>query len=483
LGLGAAVLSSVAFIYAYLRRKGTPRNVAAVKGHWLMGVLPELAQALRDKTLHGTLSDWHEQFGETIYLYMPFQPAAVSTIDPAVVKHILKNNFENYPKGKLLRDRLTDLLGDGIFNVDGDLWHTQRKTSSKMFTANKFKNHIWRVVEKNSAKVVKVLRSAGGGKQDIFKLLNRFTLDSIGEIGFGSDIGSLENADSPFLKSFDTAQQVVFLRFFVPAWQLMRLLGIGTESGAETHFKLLRDYSMEIVQSLKSSLDSQASDSFVGLFIQGAKESGQPVDDVYMRDLVLNFLIAGRDTTAQGMSWCFFEIMQHPEVERQIVEEIHSVCGAEELTYEQLNKLEYLQAVISESLRLHPSVPVDMKQVLADDVLPNGTFVPKGSSVWYTAYGMARSKKIWGEDAAVFRPARWLEMKQPPDPYSYPVFHAGPRECLGKRLAQVEMKALLATVLRDFHLRLAVPVETIRADTQLTIGMYPGLPCFVEARC
>jgi len=483
LALGAAALSSVAFMYAYLRRRGKPRNVADVQGHWLLGVVPEMVQALRDKRLHGKLSDWHEQFGDTIYIHIPFQPASVSTIDPAVVEHILKKNFENYPKGKLFRDRMTDLLGNGIFNVDGESWHTQRKTSSKMFTANKFKNHIWRVVEKNSAKVVKVLRSAGGGKQDIFKLLNRFTLDSIGEIGFGSDIGSLENADSPFLKSFDTAQQVVFLRFFVPAWQLMRLLGIGTESGAETHFKLLRDYSMEIVQSLKSSLDSQASDSFVGLFIQGAKESGQPVDDVYMRDLVLNFLIAGRDTTAQGMSWCFFEIMQHPEVERQIVEEIHSVCGAEELTYEQLNKLEYLQAVISESLRLHPSVPVDMKQVLADDVLPNGTFVPKGSSVWYTAYGMARSKKIWGEDAAVFRPARWLEMKQPPDPYSYPVFHAGPRECLGKRLAQVEMKALLATVLRDFHLRLAVPVETIRADTQLTIGMYPGLPCFVEARC
>jgi len=259
-----------------------------------------------------------------------------------------------------------------------------------MFTANKFKNHIWRVVEKNSAKVVQVLQSVGDGTEDIFNLMNRFTLDSIGEIGFGSDIGSLEHADSPFLKSFDTAQQVVLFRFLIPGWQFMRLFGIGTESGVAKHFKLLQDYSMKLVQILKSKLDSAAGDSFVGLFIKGAKEDGQPADDAFMRDLVLNFLIAGRDTTAQGMSWCFFEVMQHPEVERQIVEEIQSVCGAEKLTYEQAGKLEYLQAVISESLRLHPSVPVDMKQVLTDDVLPNGTFVPKGSSVWYTAYGAPR---------------------------------------------------------------------------------------------
>merc|ERR1712151_550981 len=101
---------------------------------------------------------------------------------------------------------------------------------------------------------------AGNSPIDLFNVLNRFTLDSIGEIGFGADVGSLEKPDSPFLASFDRAQQ---------------------------------------------------------LFMK----SGEAPSDKLLEDLVLNFLIAGRDTTAQAMSWCLWNIMQHPEVERGILAE------------------------------------------------------------------------------------------------------------------------------------------------------------------
>merc|ERR1712050_248121 len=93
-----------------------------------------------------------------------------------------------------------------------------------------------------------------------------------------------------------------------------------------------------------------------------------------------------------------------------------------------------------------------------------------------------RSTRLWGQDAAQFKPERWLAMDTPPDAYTYPVFHAGPRECLGKRLAMVEMKAFLLTVLREVKLTLAVPPEAIRPDLQLTIGMSSGLPCHVAPR-
>merc|ERR1712019_94271 len=100
----------------------------------------------------------------------------------------------------------------------------------------------------------------------------------------------------------------------------------------------------------------------------------------------------------------------------------------------------------------------------------------------YVTYSMGRSKRIWGDDAQEFRPERWLEMQVPKSPYENPVFHAGPRECLGKRLALVEMKALLLTIIKEMRLTLAVPAEDVRPDLQLTLGMSTGLPCYCEPR-
>merc|ERR1712048_670016 len=123
----------------------------------------------------------------------------------------------------------------------------------------------------------------------------------------------------------------------------------------------------------------------------------------------------------------------------------------------------------------------DVKQALCDDTLPDGTYVPKGTMVAYDIYSMGRDQSTWGDDADVFRPERWLERDRPPTNYEYPVFNAGPRECLGKRLAMVEMKACLATVLPLVSFQLAVASAEITPDTQLTIGMGNGLPCFVKA--
>jgi cytochrome P450 len=436
-------------------------------------------KALRGYRIHEALSEYHKALGETMYMDIPLQPAFVFTIDPENVEYICKTHFENFPKGDLLHSRMVDLLGNGIFNVDGAAWHSQRKTSSRMFTANRFKNHIWKVVDKNSDKVVRMLQATPAGEAvDLFDLLNRFTLDSIGEIGFGADIGSLETADSPFLRSFDKAQQIILLRFVVPGWSLLRLLGLGSEWSTRKNFGMLRDYSKKIVQDLRANRDPTAADSFVGLFMK----SGESHSDALLEDLVLNFLIAGRDTTAQAMAWCLWNVLQHPEVERRILEEAESVCSEGALAYEHMAKLDYLQAVISESLRLFPSVPIELKYTLADDTLPNGTFVPRGTTMAYSAYCMGRSAKLWGPDAEQFRPERWLAMQGPVDAYAYPVFHAGPRECLGKRLAMVEMKALLLRVLRTVKLSLAVSPEEIRPDLQVTLGMSTGLPCHVARR-
>lgn len=476
------------------RRRSRPRGAHFVPGHWLLGNLPEFVQAAKQNKQNELGVHLHQKYGRTLALRIPLRPWTVKTTCPKNVQHVLKNNFDNYPKGPAFQARLWELLGGGIFNADGQEWHMQRKVSSHMFTAALFKEHIWVVVRRNARKLQEIMESSEPGKPvDVFNLMNRFTLDTIGEIGFGKCIGSLEDPSSPFLASFDKAQQITFWRMQQPWWRLLRFLRMGTEKDTREHFDRLDSYSRCVVRELCSSMnhvagkgngvcwaDIEARKSFVGLFLEDAKKRGETLSEDYLRDLVLNFLIAGRDTTAQALSWTIYCLSEHPEVEAAARSEIIDVCGVRGPAYDDMNRLQYLQAVISEALRLYPSVPVDIKAALHDDTWPDGTFVPKGANVVYDIYSMGRDCSIWGEDAEKFRPARWLEMNEPKGNYEYPVFNAGPRECLGRRLAMVEMKTCLAMLLPHMSFHLAVPREQITTDAQLTIGMGQGLPCFVK---
>ncbi|CAE8643384.1 unnamed protein product [Polarella glacialis] len=312
------------------------------------------------------------------------------TVDPKNIEHMLKTNFDNYVKGRVFSDPFFDLLGKGIFNVDGELWYHQRKTSSKMFTKKQFETHISKVVAGNTAKVT-ALMEREKGTFDMFQLMNRFTLDTIGEIGFSKSIGSLENASSPFLSAFDRSQQILIQRFWTdPFWKIERLLGLGAEPELKVHLRLLDEYARGIVRELQEKV-------------------------------------------AQG------------------------------------------EAVLDEGLRLHPSVPWDGKVALNRDQMPDGTIVPAGCFVQYVPYAQGRCRQIWGEDCCEFRPERWLEMTSKPSSFTFSAFNAGPRECLGRRLAEMEMAMLLATVVRDFDLHLEAPASSIQYDSQLTIGMR-GLP-------
>merc|ERR1711998_259277 len=99
----------------------------------------------------------------------------------------------------------------------------------------------------------------------------------------------------------------------------------------------------------------------------------------------------------------------------------------------------------------------------------------------FLPYSQGRCKAIWGEDAAEFRPERWFERQAPPTAYEFVAFNAGPRECLGKRLAQMEMTFFLATFINEFEFRLAVDPSSVKCDNQLTLGCSTGLPMIITA--
>jgi cytochrome P450 len=325
----------------------------------------------------------------------------------------------------------------------------------------------------------------------MFELMNRFTLDTIGLIGFSKDIGSLEDPTSPFLKSFDFAQQSMIRRFWtgqnVELWKVFRLFGLFWEKKLPSHFATMTKYCNGIVDDLMAKVQSGDDNSFVGLFMKDPEGQKLMKQDekkfrVFLRDMILNFLLAGRDTTAQCLTWTLFELAQAHEVVQKARAEVTDVCGPAQITYNNINSLRYIRAILDESLRLHPSVPMDGKHAVGGDTLPNGTVIRAGTNLQYNSYAQGRSHELWGKDAEVFRPERWLERSSPPTPYEFVAFHAGPRECLGRRLAGLEMTMFVASFVRDFDFALSIPAEEVKYDIQLTLGCSTGLPMTVTAR-
>ncbi|VAH92701.1 unnamed protein product [Triticum turgidum subsp. durum] len=215
---------------------------------------------------------------------------------------------------------------------------------------------------------------------------------------------------------------------------------------------------------------------------------GTAVDDKYLRDIVVSFLLAGRDTVSSALTTIFMLLSKNPAVAAAMRAEAaggEKTRTASKTTYEHLKSLHYTHAVLHENMRLFPPVQFDSKFCAADDVLPDGTYVTAGARVMYHPYAMGRMPRIWGDDCEKFRPERWLTGPggtfMPESLYRYPVFQAGLRVCLGKELAVMEMKAVSVAVVKQFDVEVvgqkgAVP----RFAPGLTASISGGLPVRVR---
>ncbi|MCO5554419.1 hypothetical protein L7F22_007949 [Adiantum nelumboides] len=574
-----------------------------------------------------------------------------TTANPANVEYMLKTNFHNYTKGFRFQGLMEDMLGHGIFNVDGELWKAQRKAASYEFTSNSLKTLMLESVQREIAdRLLPVLYghickashgtvsdnlsnlkslectscSAPVDLQDIFL---QFAFDNICQISLGIDpecLNQSRKGDS-FARAFDDATELIIQRFFTPAWiwQSKRLLNVGSERRLRKALDVVHSFAMNVVKQrkqecIKAKGDGrrQHSDLLFRLLRVATQPQGeQPSDselsskasedksvyenvgtglksDELVRDMVISFLLAGRDTSSIALSWFFWLLIQHPQVEAAIYEEITRVAKAsrkgkyacarkldfdddvlpsgggdkeqkgtgtvclsdfafsggdagkhvkvgngspashdidedyvtvemnngdsdgnisgekqhgdgegnshgtssddvhdagcqpayEAFTFEELKEMRYLQAALQEAMRLYPPVPHDTKLVVEEDVLPDGTRLCAGAQLAYHAYAMGRMESIWGEDWERFRPERWMEQQGPVSAFKWPVFQAGPRICLGKDMAMLQMKCVAAALIQRFAMTLEEGFGKPRYQLSFTLKMQQGLRVHLHPR-
>jgi cytochrome P450 len=391
------------------------------------------------KNIHN-YDDWylelHKRYGSVVNTWIPFSFNSISISDPENVEYILKTNFQNYVKGPQMYQTMYEFLGDGIFNVDGDLWKSQRKNASHMFTTSTMRNFMFPIFVEKSKKMIQKMKKEQ--YIDINSYLHEMTLDSIYQIIFGVS----NNTNTLFSEYFDECQEIIANRFIYPFWRLpFSSYLLFSERKYKKNMMYINDNIQKLITEIKQS---DIDNSILSIFIKNGI-----TDDKYLRDIALNFMLAGRDTTAQALIWLLYLVSEHKDVEMKIKEEIKNVINGE-LTYDKLSHMTYLHCVILETLRLYPSVPKDIKLCVNDDVLPNGKYTIRGGSmVVYLPYTMGRNENIW-KDAHLFKPERFMNYN--PSAYKYPVFQAGPRICLGKQMALIEIKTIAILIYQHLDL-------------------------------
>ncbi|KAK9684293.1 hypothetical protein RND81_10G199700 [Saponaria officinalis] len=430
------------------------------------------------------LLDWYTQLlakspSQTIVVNRLGAVKTIVTANPENVEYILKTNFINFPKGHQYAELLGDLLGQGIFVVDGELWATQRKMASHEFTTNSLKEFVVESLEDEvKSRLFPLLHSAAkeGKIIDLQEVLKRFTYDTICQVALGTDPNCLDLSVPlpPLITAFETAAEISAFRGTTPIhliWKLKRAFNLGSEAKLKQCITKIHATMSNIIHQKQQSISASKSNTqnpnpsnndLLSRFLS----SGYDIE--LARDMTMSFILAGRDTSAAAMTWLFWLISTDNTFARDNIRaELGS--GQLELGYEVVKKeMRYLHACLYESMRFYPPVAWDSKHAANDDVLPDGTTVKKGERVTFFPYGMGRMQKIWGNDWSKFNPDRWFETNKidhdqdkkdgidshrvlkTVNPFMYPVFQAGPRICLGKEMAFIQMKYIMASIISRF---------------------------------
>ncbi|ELU38294.1 cytochrome P450 monooxygenase pc-3 [Rhizoctonia solani AG-1 IA] len=357
----------------------------------------------------------------------------IVTIEPENIKAILSTDFNSFEKGErdidIIQEKMESVLGKGIFNSDGDMWKFHRGMTRPYFSRdrishfNNFARHSDLAISKILARLNEPARPGLPMAVDIQDLVGRFTLDSGTEFLFGRDVCSLESplpypqekpkdGAASFSMAFGRAQDFMAHRFsLAELWAWLELFWNRTEQDMDiinAFVTPLLTNKLEEKRALGSDVKSNSVTS------DGVANELEETDISVIKDELINILVAARDTVAEN-----------PQVMAKLREEVLNRLGASNHpTSEDFKQMKYLRAVLNETLRLFPAVPMNERAAAKSTVLHSGGkkyYVPAG----------AKRKDLWGPDAEDFDPERWLDERLKkyvtPNPFIFLPFNAGPR--------------------------------------------------------
>jgi cytochrome P450 len=387
---------------------------------------------------------------------------------PEFVRHVLQDNSRNYNKtGTPDLLMLKPMLGDGLLTSDGENWVRQRRLAQPAFQHDRIEAFASMMIAATLDLLDRWRSLPGGEAVDLTDEMTGLTTRIVARALFSVDIsdaigsfGQSVQAMNEFMGAFDPHDRTAFVKF----------------QRARTSIDALV---RQIIQQRRSASVDRG-DFLSTLLAAIDDDTGEPLSDRQVRDQVMTLLMAGHETTAKALTWTFYLLDRHPEWQARVRAEIAEVLGDRTATLADVPRLRYAWMVIQEAMRLFPPVWIIARMTAQDDEM-GGYDIPAGTLVLISPYTMHRHRDFWTAPDT-FDPGRFdAGRNEGRTPFSYLPFSGGPRQCIGKHFATLELQLLLATIVQRTSIRVAADRE-VAPEALVTLRPRGGLPVHVEVR-
>lgn len=393
---------------------------------------------------------------------------------PDDVQWILQKNAKNYLKAT----NLSIVLGKGILTSEHDLWRRQRKLIQPLF----HQGHIFSLIPLMNQKVEASLKTLekhaiDGTSVRVSDTVMRLAYEIVGEALFGAALD----------QHFDRLHRTInYLNLFLTK-RLYQMVKLPLNYPLPSHLKFKRmkaDLDQVIyglIDEKKNEIDSgNAKKDLVSLLIQAKDEdSGEIMDAEQIRDEALTLLLAGHETTGHTLAWIFYFLAKYPDVQKKLIEEMDRVLQGRSPNSDDLFELNYMSQVIDETLRVFPPVWAWTRKSVEADAL-RGHAVPAGSILFLCPYLTHRHPDFWSKPEE-FNPDHFLESAPEKNKGAYFPFGLGPRQCIGKHFALMEVRIVLSIFLQKFEILPDLNLNAV-PHPQVTMGITNGLSVKLKHR-
>ena len=429
---------------------------------------------VRVPTIHQDLEAWARQYGPLYRVKLgPNRLLVVS--DHALVLGLLRDRPDGFARSPTVREVTAEMGGNpGLFTAEGPAWQAQRRMVMAAFAPDRIRAYVPTLLRVTQRLQARWQRAASSGALiDLQADLKLFTVDVIAGLAFGTDVNSIEGGENPIHFHLDTVFAATFRRIMspVPYW---RWITTAADRQLATSLVVVKSAVADFVAQAKARLQADpalraAPSNLLEAMLVAAAQDGSAVDERDVAGNVSTMLFAGEDTTANSLAWLIDLLARNPAALARAVAEVRSLpTPLADLTVDQLDSLPWLDACISEAMRLKPVAPFLGLHALRDSVVGD-VAVPAGTLLWCVLRHDSVDEGHFPA-AANFNPQRWLASDGQAASADKPVsdkavadkpvadkrvsmpFGAGPRMCPGRYLALLEMKLLMVMLLGSFEI-------------------------------
>ncbi|XP_050542512.1 cytochrome P450 4V2-like [Daktulosphaira vitifoliae] len=416
--------------------------------HFLPGIL-KIAKQRNFQTTKGWILD---------HLY-------VNVCDPDEIEQILTKQ-ETFKKAREYKSLKDSVFGEGLFVMNNlEQWKTVRKVAFEALKISIFKSFIPIFYEEAIILSKKLLekRSVESHDCEISVLVSFAVLDIFGRTTLGENFNSQSKSGHIFFKNAEILKKALIHRILNPWFSSSLTFCISPwKKKHDESMRILQNYTDNLILKKKiqmnrnlnrfeeeeNSVEAQIHSTLIEVLVKKNFQNKE------IRDNCINAMFAGHDTTNTTISCAIFMLAHNQDAQKQVFEELTAIFSSEnsdrQPTYEDLNKMEYLERVIKETLRLFPPLPVLGRKVSKEIKLGN-YLIPKGTTITVFPYVVHSNPKLY-PDPEKFNPDNFLpEVCLKRHPYAFLSFGGGLRVCAGLKYSIINMKTVLSTLIRSYH--------------------------------